>query len=115
MLGRKWLIKQALLNQRIVAGLSNHYADEALFQAGICPRARSLSIEQLAALFSSIQEALKASLAVHANLEKLPDTYLLPNRHPGGRCPTDGALLSREKIGGRTSYFCPAHQKMKIS
>jgi len=56
-----------------------------------------------------------AYLAVHANLEKLPDTYLLPHRHPGGRCPIDGALLSREKIGGRTSYFCPGHQKMKIS
>lgn len=115
MIGRRSLIKQALLNQRIVAGLGNLYADEALFQAGICPMARSLSIEQLAALFSSIQEALKASLAVHADLEKLPDSYLLPHRHPGGRCPLDGALLSRKKIGGRTSYFCPAHQKMKKS
>ena len=115
MLGRRGLIKPALLNQRIVAGLGNLYADEALFQAGICPKARSLSIKQLAALFSSIQETLKASLAVHADLEKLPDSCLLPHRHPGGRCPQDGVLLSREKIGGRTSYYCPAHQKMNKS
>ncbi|MDD4653171.1 MAG: hypothetical protein PHQ34_13205 [Methanothrix sp.] len=115
MLGRRGLIKPALLNQRIVAGLGNLYADEALFQAGICPRARSLSVEQLTALFSSIQETLKASLAVNADLEKLPGSCLLPHRHPGGRCPLDGALLSREKIGGRTSYYCPTHQKTNKS
>jgi formamidopyrimidine-DNA glycosylase len=115
MVGRRWLIKPALLNQRLVAGLGNLYADEALFQAGICPRARSLAIKQLAILFSSIQEVLKMSIAVHADLKKLPEFYLLPHRHHGGRCPLDGALLSREKIGGRTSYYCPLHQKMKKS
>lgn len=115
MLGRKGLIKPALLNQRIVAGLGNLYADEALFQAGICPKARALAALPLTALFSSIQETLKASLAVNADLEKLPESYLLPHRHPGGKCPRDGALLSREKIGGRTSYYCPAHQKMNKS
>jgi formamidopyrimidine-DNA glycosylase len=115
MLGRRGLIKPALLNQRIIAGLGNLYADEALFQAGICPKARYLSAEQLTALFSSIQEALMASLAVHADLENLPGSYLLPRRHPGGRCPLDGALLSREKIAGRTSYYCPVHQKINKS
>jgi formamidopyrimidine-DNA glycosylase len=109
--GRKGLIKSALLNQRLIAGLGNLYADEALFQAGICPKTRGLTIEQLLALFSSIQEVLKTALATHADLEELPDSYLLPYRHPGGRCPRDGALLSREKISGRTSYYCPEHQK----
>jgi formamidopyrimidine-DNA glycosylase len=113
--GRKGLIKPVLLNQRIIAGLGNLYADEALFQAGICPRASSLTIEQLATLFSSIQEVLKTALATHADLEELPDSYLLPHRNSKGRCPLDGALLSREKIGGRTSYYCPEHQKMKKS
>jgi formamidopyrimidine-DNA glycosylase len=37
MLGRKGAIKARLLDQRIMAGLGNLYADEALFQAGICP------------------------------------------------------------------------------
>jgi formamidopyrimidine-DNA glycosylase len=115
MLGRRGLIKPALLNQRIVAGLGNLYADEALFQAGICPKARALSVELLTALFASIQKTLKASLAVNADLKKLPGSYLLPHRHSGGRCPLDGALLSRETIGGRTSYYCPAHQKMNKS
>lgn len=115
MLGRRGLIKPALLNQRIVAGLGNLYADEALFQAGICPKARALSALQLTAIFASIRKTLRASLAVDADLEKLPESYLLPHRHRGGRCPLDGALLSHEKIGGRTSYYCPAHQKTNKS
>lgn len=113
--GRRGLIKPALLNQRIIAGLGNLYADEALFQAGICPRARCLTIGQLSTLFSSIQKVLKTALATNADLEKLPEFYLLPHRHPKGRCPRDGANLSREKIGGRTSYYCPEHQKIKKS
>jgi formamidopyrimidine-DNA glycosylase len=111
MSGRKGLIKPALLNQNLLAGLGNLYADEALFQAGISPRIRSLTIGQLIALYSSIQEVLKTALSTDADLEKLPDSYLMPHRHPGGTCPRDGALLRHEKIGGRTSYFCPEHQK----
>ncbi len=115
MKGRKGLIKPALLNQRLIAGLGNLYADESLFQAGICPKTRGLTIGQLTTLFSSIQEVLKKALATHADLEELPDSYLLPHRHPQGRCPRDDALLRREKIGGRTCYYCPVHQKMKKS
>jgi formamidopyrimidine-DNA glycosylase len=111
MSGRKGLIKPALLNQSLIAGLGNLYADEALFQAGICPKTRGLDSVQLAVLFSSIQEVLRTALSTHADLEKLPDSYLLPHRHPGGTCPRDGAFLCREKIGGRTSYFCQEHQK----
>lgn len=111
MSGRKGLIKSALLNQSLVAGLGNLYADEALFQAGICPKTRGLKDVQLIALFSSIQEVLKTALSTGVDLSKLPDSYLLSHRHRGGTCPRDGALLRREKIGGRTSYFCPEHQK----
>jgi formamidopyrimidine-DNA glycosylase len=111
MSGRKGLIKPALLNQSLLAGLGNLYADEALFQAGICPKTRGLKNVQVIALFSSIQNVLKTALSTDTDLEKLPDSYLLPHRHPGGKCPRDGALLRHEKIGGRTSYFCPEHQK----
>jgi formamidopyrimidine-DNA glycosylase len=113
MRGRRGLIKPALLNQRLVAGLGNLYADEALFQAGICPKSRSLDEMQLEALFSSIQEVLKTALYTGADLASLPYSYLLQHRHAGGTCPRDGALLRHEKIGGRTSYYCPEHQKVK--
>ncbi len=111
MQGRKGMIKARLLNQSLIAGLGNLYADEALFQAGICPKSRSLSEGQLSVLFSSIKETLQASLSAQANLSKLPDSYLLPHRFPGETCPRDGAPLRHEKIAGRTSYYCPKHQK----
>ncbi|MBN1236671.1 MAG: hypothetical protein JW999_11605 [Methanotrichaceae archaeon] len=113
MSGRKGLIKSALLNQSLVAGLGNLYADEALFQAGICPNTRGLDEVQHRALFFWIQEVLRTALATNANLEMLPNSYLLAHRYPGGTCPRDGALLRREKIGGRTSYYCPEHQKLR--
>jgi formamidopyrimidine-DNA glycosylase len=111
MVGRKGRIKPALLDQSLLAGLGNLYADEALFQSGICPQARGLDRGRLIALFSAIKEVLKTSLAYHAAFEKLPTSYLLPHRVPGGACPRDGAALRREKIAGRTSYYCPRHQK----
>jgi formamidopyrimidine-DNA glycosylase len=112
MRGRKGIIKAALLNQSIVAGLGNLYADEALFQAGICPKSRSLDETQLSKLYSCIQVTLSTALETHADLNKLPDSFLLPHRHPGGNCPLDGVALKHEMIGGRTSYYCPKHQKM---
>jgi formamidopyrimidine-DNA glycosylase len=111
MSGRKRKIKPALLDQSLIAGLGNLYADEALFQSGICPQARCLKRERLETLYSAIQEVLRTSLASNAHFEKLPDTYLLPHRHLGGACPRDGAALQRKKIAGRTSYYCPLHQK----
>ena len=112
MRGRRGVIKAALLNQRLVAGLGNLYADEALFQASICPRSRGLDETELVSLFSSIQEVLKMALSTGANLANLPDSYLLKHRHDGGTCPWDGSILRHEKIGGRTSYYCPKHQKI---
>jgi len=111
MQGRKGMIKARLLNQSLIAGLGNLYADEALFQASICPKSRSLSEGQLSLLFSAIQETLQASLSAQANLSQLPDSYLLRHRFPGETCPRDGSPLRREKIAGRTSYYCPEHQK----
>jgi formamidopyrimidine-DNA glycosylase len=107
---RRGIIKGALLNQHLVAGLGNLYSDESLFQAGICPQARCLSPERLKELLLSIQEVLRTAIECEADLKELPDSYLIPNRYPGGRCPRDGCLLARARIAGRTTYFCPEHQ-----
>ncbi len=111
MQGRRGMIKPLLLNQSLVAGLGNLYADEALFQAGIHPRARAPDQTRLDSLFSCIREVLKTAIACRADFGCLPESYLLPHRYAGGRCPRDGALLEHEKIGGRTSYYCPQHQR----
>lgn len=112
MSGRRGAIKSLLLNQRLISGIGNLYADEALFQAGIHPRSQGLDDVQLLCLFTIIQQVLRASISVQADFDRLPDSYLLRHRHPGGRCPRDGALLYHEKLGGRTSYYCPEHQRL---
>lgn len=112
MSGRRGAIKPLLINQRLIAGLGNLYADEALFQAGIHPLSRGLDEMQLLYLFSIIREVLLTSISVRADFNRLPDSYLLRHRYAGGRCPRDGAILRHEKVGGRTSYHCPEHQRL---
>ncbi len=112
MSGRRGAIKPLLINQRLISGLGNLYADEALFQAAIHPLSHSLNEMQLLCLFSIIREVLQTSISVRADFNRLPDSYLLRHRHPGGRCPRDGAILCHEKVGGRTSYYCPEHQML---
>jgi formamidopyrimidine-DNA glycosylase len=112
MRGKKRIIKAALLDQSLISGLGNLYADEALFQSGICPKARHLDDSQLDSLFTSIQNVLITALNAHAILDRLPESFLLPHRWPGGICPWDEAALRHEKIGGRTSYYCPTHQRV---
>jgi formamidopyrimidine-DNA glycosylase len=109
---RRGIIKGALLNQHLLAGLGNLYSDEALFAAGICPQARDLSLERLERLLYSIQEVLRTAIDCEADLQGLPSSYLIPNRYPGGRCPRDGSLLARARIAGRTTYCCLEHQRL---
>jgi formamidopyrimidine-DNA glycosylase len=111
---RRGIIKQALLDQHFVAGLGNLYSDEALFQSGICPNAklRCLSEDRLECLFDNIQMILQTAISSQMNISSLPDSYLLPHRMPGGICPKDGNPLLHKKIAGRTTYYCPWHQKM---
>ncbi|MDD3552476.1 MAG: hypothetical protein PHH39_09995, partial [Methanothrix soehngenii] len=108
-------IKSLLLNQRLISGIGNLYSDEALFQAGIHPQSRSLDEMQLSHLISIIKEVLRTSISVRADFDRLPESYLLRHRHPGGRCPRDGTLLRHEKLGGRTCYYCPQHQRLADS
>lgn len=111
---RLGIIKPALLDQHLVAGLGNLYADEALFQAGICPEARlsSLAEDRLEKLFKCIQLVLNTAISAQADFSALPDSYLLAHRSPGKMCPWDGSPLMHRKIGGRTTFFCPRHQQL---
>ena len=102
-------VKARLLNQSALAGVGNLLADEILWRAGVNP-ARPVSTltgperEQLyQALTGTVSEALREG-GVHA----LP---LVPHRRPGGHCPRDGTELLRATVGGRTTFWCPMHQR----
>lgn len=101
-------VKARLLDQRAISGVGNLLADEILWQAGIAPRRRtgSLSDDELDELRRATRRAIRNAIrrgGAHTG-------ELNPERQAGGRCPRDGTELSRARIGGRTTYWCPEHQ-----
>lgn len=113
--GRREL-KAVLLDQSLVAGIGNLYADEILFQARLHPRTpgRALGKARRKALFEKIKEVLQTAIDCGAGaeqlLERLPKGWLLPQRREGGICPRCGHQLAPLKAAGRTGYYCPRCQ-----
>jgi formamidopyrimidine-DNA glycosylase len=106
-------IKSLLIDQHFLSGIGNIYADEILFQARIHPlrRADSLSSAEVRSLHETIGKVLGEAVKVGADWDLIPHGFLTRERGPGGNCPICGILLKAMKVGGRTSYFCPEHQR----
>jgi formamidopyrimidine-DNA glycosylase len=121
--GRKTPIKSALLNQKLLRGVGNIYADESLFRAGIRPRRRATSIthEQLRKLYLSIQEVLKEAIALggssvsdYVNADGEEGFFQLQHRVYGREsepCLVCKTPIKRVVIAGRSSHYCPKCQK----
>ena len=102
-------LKARLMDQAHLAGLGNLLADETLWRAGLDPRrpAGSLAPAELRRLHKHLRAAVAELIArggSHAG-------DLMPARAPGGTCPRDGTPLSRATVGGRTTWWCPQHQR----
>jgi len=106
--GRRGAVKTTLMNQAIVAGIGNVYADEILFQAGIAPSRRidSLDEKTLRKLYHTMRRVLKTVIRNNADVSQLPRTYLLPQREEDGQCPRCGRELRKTTVSGRGTYFC---------
>ncbi|MEE6160406.1 DNA-formamidopyrimidine glycosylase [Cylindrospermopsis raciborskii] len=115
-------IKTALLDQSIVAGLGNIYADEALFKSGILPTTICTNIDenQIRSLRMAIIEVLSASIAAGGttfsnflNVKGVNGNYggeaWVYNR-AGDPCKVCGSMIQRTKLSGRSSHFCPQCQ-----
>ena len=121
--GRKTPIKSALLNQKLLRGVGNIYADESLFRAGIRPRRRAASItrEQLTRLHLLIQEVLKEAIALggssvsdYVNADGEEGFFQLQHRvygREGEPCLVCKTPVKRVVIAGRSSHYCPTCQK----
>jgi formamidopyrimidine-DNA glycosylase len=107
--GSRAPLKARLLDQARIAGVGNLIADELLWRAGMAPArpAGSLGPAELRRLHRHLAATLADLLQRGGS--HLGD--LMPARRPGGRCPKDGAALTRSVVGGRTSYWCRRHQR----
>jgi formamidopyrimidine-DNA glycosylase len=121
--GRAAPVKPLLLDQRIVAGLGNIYACEALYLAGIDPRraAGSVSAAKLARLVAAIHETLEAAIAaggsslrdhaqVDGTLGYFSKSFAVYGRE-GELCPDGTGMVQRIVQGGRSTFFCPRRQR----
>ncbi len=121
--GRKTPIKSALLNQKLLSGVGNIYADESLFRAGIRPRRRagSLSRAELERLHASLNEVLREAIALggssvsdYVDAEGNKGFFQLQHRvygREGEPCLKCKTPIKRVVIAGRSSHYCSRCQK----
>ena len=121
--GRKTPIKSALLNQRLLRGVGNIYADESLFRAGIRPRRRASTItrEQLGRLLASVKEVLREAIALggssisdYVDADGEEGFFQLQHRvygREGEACLACKKPIKRIVIAGRSSHYCAKCQK----
>ncbi len=113
--GRSGNLKGILLNQRVIAGIGNLYADEMLYQAGLHPETRAADLEPATVkkLYEAMMTAFGASLAVETRYAELPENFLLRHRNRTCQCPRCGATLKVHRVAGRSTYYCPRHQRKR--
>jgi len=106
-------VKTILLNQKLVAGIGNIYADEILFRTRVHPGTQiaALSGKTVTKLFRATRYILKTAIEANADVALMPKSWLLPHRGKGGKCPPCGRELKSATIGGRTAWFCSHCQK----
>ena len=117
--GRGGAVKSVLLDQSVVAGVGNIYADESLHRAGIDPResASSLGDDRVGRLASAIRDVLAEAVAAGGSVGDYTDLSGNPGRYvprvydrAGSPCGTCSTVLMRTKVGGRGTTYCPRCQ-----
>jgi formamidopyrimidine-DNA glycosylase len=121
--GRKTPIKSALLNQKLLSGVGNIYADESLFRAAIRPRRRAASLtrEELQRLYRALREVLQEAIALggssvsdYVGADGEEGFFQLQHRvygRQGEACLVCKTPIRRQVIAGRSSHYCPHCQR----
>lgn len=122
---RRINIKQALLDQSVIAGLGNIYVDEVLYQVKLhpCRPVADLKKKDWQALAAAVPEVLLQAIANNGTTfrdyldgegkEGSHMPYLEAYGRRGEPCRRCGEQIERMKVAGRSSYFCPICQKEK--
>ena len=121
--GRKTPIKSALLNQKLLRGVGNIYADESLFRSNLRPRrsASTITRDQLEKLLLAIREVLREAIALggssisdYVNSDGEEGFFQLQHRvyaREAEPCMVCKTPIKRIVIAGRSSHYCPKCQK----
>jgi formamidopyrimidine-DNA glycosylase len=121
--GRRGRLKSLLLNQKVIAGVGNIYADEILFESGLDPRAEvsRLRRRRLERLWSAVHKVLNEAISFKGTtvrdyrdgegLEGLFQNRLKVYGREGDSCPRCGTVIKRIRVSGRSTHFCPRCQR----
>jgi formamidopyrimidine-DNA glycosylase len=121
--GRKLAVKLALLNQSLLHGVGNIYADESLFRAGIRPKrmAGRLRRAELERLHQSVQSVLREAIALggssvsdYVDAEGVAGFFQLEHKvymRTGQPCLACGTSIRKTVMGGRSTHYCPKCQR----
>lgn len=119
-------IKLVLMDQTVISGVGNIYANDALWEAGVDPKTVSsqMTVDQLNRLFESVKKVLREGIkyggataadAKYINLHGLGGHYQehfrVYDREGMGCLRKDGGIINKFVLGGRGTYFCPECQK----
>ena len=118
--GKKTSLKAALLDQRVVAGLGNIYASEALHVAGLSPRRRASTVatpagaprEAAFRLAAAVKQVLRSAIARQSDVAYRDSLFLVYDRQnePCGKKNCLGTIRRRTQ-GGRSTFYCPVCQR----
>ncbi|MDX1614801.1 MAG: DNA-formamidopyrimidine glycosylase family protein [Candidatus Promineifilaceae bacterium] len=110
---RRGMLKSALMDQELMAGIGNVYSDEILYQARLHPRlaVNELDDDMERTLFEKMRSVLQTAIDHEAEPAQLPDHFLIPQRHEDGQCPECGGQVERIDVSGRSAYYCPSCQE----
>jgi len=113
---KKGTIKGFLLNQKILAGVGNLYADEICYQTRIHPGSQvgAIPAKKLKAVFIAMRKILKIALEHAAHYKEYPENWFWEWRKEGVISPDGKEKVSWDKIGGRTTYFFPKYQRLYL-
>ena len=119
-------IKQVLMDQNVLAGIGNIYADESLWRAGIHPlqKVAGINSRKKRALFDSICQTLTKGISfggdsmsdyrnINGEKGRFQETHRA-YRKTGQKCskPRCGGIIQRIMVGSRSAHFCNKHQKL---
>ncbi|TWR24714.1 formamidopyrimidine-DNA glycosylase [Mucilaginibacter pallidiroseus] len=113
---KRTLIKTLLMDQKLVRGIGNSYADEILYHAGISPFsvAKSIPANRVSKLYKSIADVLNKAVKqiAEANDDELRGELkdFMTVHSPKLKTTAKGEAIKTEKIGGRTTYYTDAQE-----
>jgi formamidopyrimidine-DNA glycosylase len=111
---KRGMIKSALMDQSLMAGIGNECSDEILFQSRIHPKTKvaDLKEDQRRKIYDAMKGVLDKKIDSNIKNEALPDSFILSHRSESADCPACNGTIEKISVGGRNGYYCPQCQQM---